>query len=496
MIVFSIISTFAQQIDTLYYDKNWQRTEPFFAEYYRVVRSPHKQGYPFAFRDYWINGPLQSEGYVLKIDSMDDKQSIFVGKGALYHRNGRTKEEFTRNMQGQYHGEYKTYYENGEVQTMGYFENGVLQGEVRLYDANGILQSSRNYQDGQPYGEVQIFHPDGKPSQIFHINNGLIEGDVITYDERGIESGRNTFINGLPSGYYSNKFNESITTGVTKEINTQKGDSLRISISIKSFRLPTKRKTINSNGTYWNWNAKTSIYYIVLHILNHGVKHKICSFDNFAIKKVNTKYEMLPVHLPVLDESMAKEMFIKHSAYNIEAGYKQVHMLAKAAASTTTHSYRSTHTNTTIKYNGSDQSKYNSYIRSSAKDNSDYKADANSTKYSNETRYQNASMAGSSQTTSSISSSSINGLVYYDIYKREEITAKENERDEYNRLDDRLDLIRTSTFSIAPRELATKCVIGKYQGIGKNEAIVLTFTYNGHDYEISFNQDEICDSLK
>lgn len=136
--IFSLISNFAvAQVDTLYYDKEWKGVEnKSFATYYRVIPTSNDKNYRKPFRDYYISGELQSEGFFLSIDKYDDKKSVFDG-------------------------EYTNYFKNGKIEQKGYRSNGVLQGEYIRYREDGLVSLKANLKDGKLDGVYTEFSKDG-----------------------------------------------------------------------------------------------------------------------------------------------------------------------------------------------------------------------------------------------------------------------------------------------------------------------------------------------
>ena len=52
-------------------------------------------------------------------------------------------------------GEFKTYYENGNVETETNYTNGKLNGLQRYYDTNGQLEKKKYYIDGKICGKYK-----------------------------------------------------------------------------------------------------------------------------------------------------------------------------------------------------------------------------------------------------------------------------------------------------------------------------------------------------
>ena len=57
--------------------------------------------------------------------------------------------EYWLNDKGQYHGEYKWWYENGQLSEHCFCVNDLLHGEFKWWDRNGQLDDHRFYVNGE-----------------------------------------------------------------------------------------------------------------------------------------------------------------------------------------------------------------------------------------------------------------------------------------------------------------------------------------------------------
>lgn len=147
------------EIDTLYYSKDWKRVpSKDLAEFYRFAHYPTESSAPKQFKDYYISGELQCEGYFISIDATDDAKSIFAGDCINYFKNG--KPSFVRSYQnGLLNGPFTVYKENGLIETNGTYCNGELSGVLTKFS------------DDQTF--IQIEYKDGAP-----INDYYVKGDM------------------------------------------------------------------------------------------------------------------------------------------------------------------------------------------------------------------------------------------------------------------------------------------------------------------------------
>ena len=72
------------------------------------------------------------------------------------------------------------YHENGNLEEIGNFKNGELEGEWKVYRKNGKLEKIENYKNGEREGEWKYYYENGKTLEaIVNYKNG----DVISIVE-------------------------------------------------------------------------------------------------------------------------------------------------------------------------------------------------------------------------------------------------------------------------------------------------------------------------
>lgn len=183
-------TAFAQsQVDTLYYDKNWNGVEiSSFATYGIITMTPENPVYPKRFRCFnWLTKQLVSEGQFETIDPIDANKSVYVGELTHYYENGKIRQTGTM-KNGQYDGQLENYYENGKLQRSIYVVDGVGNGEVNFYYENGQLKESGVLRNDKRNGLFQFFYEDGKPQGIVEFKDDEQDGKFVTYTEEGLIS--------------------------------------------------------------------------------------------------------------------------------------------------------------------------------------------------------------------------------------------------------------------------------------------------------------------
>lgn len=105
------------QIDTIFYQENWQPTHKSKAAFYRPAPQPEGDGY--RVKDYYISGRLQMDAYSESIE------------------------------EDRFHGEVTWYYESGEVQQKAQYAHGLMDGAFTVYDPAGAKLSDGTYENGE-----------------------------------------------------------------------------------------------------------------------------------------------------------------------------------------------------------------------------------------------------------------------------------------------------------------------------------------------------------
>lgn len=184
------------RIDTLYYTKEWKYApNKAFADFYRVAYYPADSLQTKQFRDYYISGELQSSGNFIKIDSLDDANTIFDGECINYFKNG--KPEFARNYQrGILSGDFCVYKEDGLIKQTGKYCNGELSGLHTEFLDNGTY--------------VQIEYLNGNPIHNYYVvgdsNNNLtkfyIADNTPVWESPFVSERKLDYMDGTPWQFY------------------------------------------------------------------------------------------------------------------------------------------------------------------------------------------------------------------------------------------------------------------------------------------------------
>ena len=135
----SSITINAQEIETYYlnYTKSYKDT----IVYKRVIS--FEKGL-YHVKDYYPNSQIQLEGTYSSFDKKIKEKSLWCN----YKTN--TKE-----------GEFKKWYENGQLESKTNYEKGLRNGLHEYWYSNGKIESIQNYIKGQKQGECTWWNNDG-----------------------------------------------------------------------------------------------------------------------------------------------------------------------------------------------------------------------------------------------------------------------------------------------------------------------------------------------
>lgn len=94
----------------------------------------------------------------------------------------------------------KNYYENGQVESVIPYLNGVREGEAKFFYEDGTIKEERNYVNDKVDGLVKLYSPNGVLKELFNIENGKREGPVSRFDSTGNHLEDIIFVDGVRMG--------------------------------------------------------------------------------------------------------------------------------------------------------------------------------------------------------------------------------------------------------------------------------------------------------
>ena len=130
-----------------------------------------------------------------------------VGATSDVYPSGKPKIYMPYNVNGELHGDYIEFYENGNISYKITYENGVRQGKSITYLENGKIIGETNYIDGKKEGK-SLEALKGMIQMKTNYKNNKIHGDMFLYYPSGKLLQKRSFINGKAEGelveYYEN----------------------------------------------------------------------------------------------------------------------------------------------------------------------------------------------------------------------------------------------------------------------------------------------------
>lgn len=154
-------------------------------------------------RTYHPNAQVKSVGsYSKGVEEGVHRQFSEDGKvkSAVIYRKGRVIGDGIVDPEGRRQGEWKEYYETGELRAKGTYRNNRREGEWVFYYRDGKVEQYGNYVKGLADGEWKWVHPNGNVwrEEIFY--EGKEEGLAIEYNDTGMVVAKGTYVDGEREG--------------------------------------------------------------------------------------------------------------------------------------------------------------------------------------------------------------------------------------------------------------------------------------------------------
>ncbi len=88
-------------------------------------------------------------------------------------------------VEGMRHGDFRFYYENGNLEVQGQMDHNKNIGKWQYYYMTGELESEGNFVDNNPEGKWTLYFPSGKIMEEGIFTNGKRVGLWKQFDEQG-----------------------------------------------------------------------------------------------------------------------------------------------------------------------------------------------------------------------------------------------------------------------------------------------------------------------
>lgn len=186
-------------------------------------------------------------------------------KGYVYHK-GFIQYEGITDLKGLRQGEWKEYYETGELRAKGNYKNSNPIGKWNFYFKDKTIEISGSYNHkGKKDGEWIWYYPNGEILLVENWINGLLEGSYVEYDTDGEILAQGEYLDGVEEGEWFYRNQQTIERGKYYE-------GMRI-------------------GTWKTWFPNGKLAYEIEYDqdLYHG---KFMAYWENGYKRISGKYEM------------------------------------------------------------------------------------------------------------------------------------------------------------------------------------------------------------
>ncbi len=180
--------------------------------------------------EYYANGNVEIE-YTLLDGEIHGEFKVYYNDGKFkrighysngvenglfkeYYKNGNIEKEYSM-LKGKLNGIFKTYYSNGQLSRTGSYSNELENGLFKEYDENGNIISEYSKLNGEYNGTVKLYHSNGKLKNIGNFTNGIENGLFREYDNNGKLIVERTMLNGKKNGVvkiFKNSYDYTLIT--------------------------------------------------------------------------------------------------------------------------------------------------------------------------------------------------------------------------------------------------------------------------------------------
>lgn len=119
------------------------------------------------------------------------KQGLYVKS----YENGKVYEE-AQYKDDKLDGQRKIYYENGEVELIENYKNGLFDGPYQEFYEEGKLQLEGLYVDNVATGDWKKYYKNGQVMEVVKMANNLENGPFVEYYENGKIKTEGTYLDG------------------------------------------------------------------------------------------------------------------------------------------------------------------------------------------------------------------------------------------------------------------------------------------------------------
>jgi len=147
------------------------------------TEGPYKDNKPVG-----LHRTYNEDGTIAKVDVFD---------------SGRVMAEGVLDSLGRQQGDWKEFYETGEIKSVGKYLNGNKVGEWKYFFADGKPFETGKYDNqGRQQGKWIWYLENGKERRVSNFYNGLEDGDFIEYTDTGSVITKGQYSEGLKEGIW------------------------------------------------------------------------------------------------------------------------------------------------------------------------------------------------------------------------------------------------------------------------------------------------------
>jgi antitoxin component YwqK of YwqJK toxin-antitoxin module len=157
------------------------------------------------------NGKIQIKGLLKKgmrtglwleyfndqlIEQSHFKEGELHGRYESYYQNGQKKKDL-HYYNGKLDKSYMSFYQNGQLEVEAYYVNGELDKNYQSYFENGQLKLKTQYLDRKLHGKNIHFYENGQTKIDYNYINGKLNGDCLLYNIKGRLQRKENYKNGI-----------------------------------------------------------------------------------------------------------------------------------------------------------------------------------------------------------------------------------------------------------------------------------------------------------
>jgi len=118
-----------------------------------------------------------------------------------YYNNGKIKNFYGKNKDGEKDGKYKRFYESGKLKTVWIYRNGKLQELAIGYYEDGKAWWNQEFKDGKKDGKYKEFYQNGQLKYEKNYRNGKLDGEYTKYSKDGGLKQEGAYVDGQKEIY-------------------------------------------------------------------------------------------------------------------------------------------------------------------------------------------------------------------------------------------------------------------------------------------------------